>query len=548
VHLGRRLQPGQQQTRGVVSGLGHTFAEEHCLTGACLGGQQKRLAHPTRCAPSNTTSAVPKTAGPAESILEKAASVVLRRAGTVVGRVTEKEILAACFADAKQGNGNIVLIRGEAGIGKSSLAYAFTQTVDPSEAVVVYGQCHETLGSPPFWPWLQVLKSLQSSEQSAQVTSTNIFESLASAAPQATSGSHSTFSRDAGTEQFLLFSQIDSVVAQYASLRPLILVLDDLHWADRSSLLLLTHVCRKLSERPIQIVGTYRELEITRKHPLFESLGEINRQTTLRRIALKGLSEEDVSGYVQSVVKQPLPAVVLRSLYEKTEGNPLFMSEVTRLLLHETQQPTNDKFVIEIPNGIQEAIGQRLNELSDKCNELLGMASVIGRNFNLRELSELLTDTDELKLLHTLEEAVARGIVNELSQGIASFQFCHVLIRDILYAELSLAKKIPLHRKVADSLAQLHASGAEVSLGEIARHYYQALQGGQGEHAVHYAIEAAKHAYRLSAFDEARSYYEIALDVFRVDESRYAIQKPEVLLRIALCLQGAGQFAGEPLR
>ena len=494
-------------------------------------------------ASSSMPTTAPKSASPVESILEKAASTVHRRAGTVVGRVAEKEILASSFADAKQGNGNIVLLRGEAGIGKSSLAHAFTQAIHSSEAMVVYGQCHETLGSPPFWPWLQVLKSLQSSEHADQVPAANIFESLASVTPQATSSSHSTFSRNAGSEQFLLFSQIDSLLAQYASLRPLILVLDDLHWADRSSLLLLTHVCRRLSERSIQIVGTYRELEITRKHPLFESLGEINRQTTLRRIALKGLSEDDVAEYVRSIINQALPPVVLRSLYEKTEGNPLFMTEVTRLLQQETQRPTSGQFVIEIPDGIQEAIGQRLNELSDECNELLGMASVIGRNFSLRELRGLLPDTDELTLLQTLEEAVSRGIVNELSEGIASFQFCHVLIRDILYAELSLARRIVLHRKVADSLAQSHTAGADVSLGEIARHYYQALQGGQGDQAVHYAIAAAEHAMRLSAFDEARGYYEIALDVFSVDESRYATKKPQVLFHIVECLQGAGQPA-----
>ena len=143
-------------------------------------------------------------------------------------------------------------------------------------------------------------------------------------------------------------------------------------------------------------------------------------------------------------------------------------------------------------------------------------------------------------LLETLEEAISRGIIEQRPNTIAEFQFCHVLTRDILYDELSLAKKITLHRKVADALVQLRESDSEDSAGEIARHYYQAIQGGQSDAAVDYAIEAAEYATKLAAYAEAREYYELAMDVFNLDDRRYANRKAEVYYHIAECTHAVG--------
>ncbi len=480
---------------------------------------------------------------PLETALDYVVSPGQRPAALLVGRDKETEILAEAYRDAEAGRGNIVLIRGEPGIGKSCLADCFAQGAKESGALVAHGQCHETLGSPPFWPWLQILKTLQVATDSAQSSSESIFESLAASDSQRRNSPHSTFARDAGSEQFLLFSRIAGLLAQVASQRTLILVIDDLHWADKSSLLLLQHICGRLSGQSILVIGTYRDMEITRKHPLFEALGDINRQALLRRIALRGLSQPDVSGFIEKSVNRPLPSEILHSLYEKTEGNPLFVSEVIRILQQDSPDLPTGQWVLEIPEGIQEAIGRRLNQLSDECNELLCLAAVIGRKFALRVLNDLLPDSDQFSLLQTLEEATGRGIIEDSDHGMAEFRFRHVLFRDILYDELSLAKKILLHGKVAEILVQLRDEGGEYALGEIARHYYQALQSGQGDNAADYAIRAAKHATRLSAFDEAKGYYELALDVFRIDETRYAERKAEIYFSIAHCMHSSGAAA-----
>jgi class 3 adenylate cyclase/DNA-binding CsgD family transcriptional regulator len=484
-------------------------------------------------------SGVKKDENPLEAMLENMASTRQQPPTMLVGRESEKQSLSEAYAEARQGSGNITLIRGEPGIGKSCLASTFAEAVKDDSTWVVYGQCHETLGSPPFWPWLQILRNLQLTDDSLGLSPAAIFGDLAAADKQQNRSS-SLLSSDIGSDQFLLFSKIANVLAQYASQRTLILVIDDLHWADKSSLLLLSHICRRLSQQAMLVIGTYRDIEITRKHPLFESLGDISRQATLRRIALKGLSEQDVSGFIENTVSQTLDPEILKSLYEKTEGNPLFVSEVARILQQENFDRSRGQVAIEIPEGIQEAIGRRLNQLSPQCNELLPIAAVIGRRFSLPVLSQLLPESEQIGLLETLEEAVSRGIIEQRQNTVAEFQFCHVLTRDILYDELSLAKKIILHKKVADALVALRDGDSEVSAGEIARHYYHAIQGGQSDAAVDYAIEAAEHAIKLSAYDEAREYYELAMDVFNLDERRYAKQKTEVLFHIVECVHAVG--------
>jgi len=477
---------------------------------------------------------------PLETMLENMAGAQQQPPMMMVGRESEKESLSRAYDAARQGNGNIVLIRGEPGIGKSCLASTFAEEAKGESTWVVYGQCHETLGSPPFWPWLQILRNLQLADDSLGLSPAAIFEDLAATDKKQQGRSSSLLTSDIGSEQFLLFSKIANVLAQYSTENTLILVIDDMHWADKSSLLLLNHICRRLSQQAILIIGTYRDIEITRKHPLFESLGEISRLANLARIALKGLSEEDVYGFIENTVSETLSPEILRSLYDKTEGNPLFVSEVARILQQERFDPASGPLAIEIPEGIQEAIGRRLNQLSAQCNELLPMAAVIGRKFSLPVLNRMIPESEQLGLLETLEEAANRGVIEQRRNSVAEFEFCHVLTRDILYNELSLARKIRLHKKVADALVQLSDGDTDFSAGEIARHYYHAVQGGHSDDAVDYAIAAAEHSIKLSAYDEAREYFELVMDVFNLDESRYAKRKAEIYYRIAECIHAVG--------
>ncbi|MFT5111223.1 MAG: DNA-binding CsgD family transcriptional regulator, partial [Parasphingorhabdus sp.] len=388
--------------------------------------------------------------------------------------------------------------------------------------------------------WLQILKTLHISANSQELSSANLLESLVTIQVEQQSTGHSTFAMHPGSAQFLLFNRITKVLADFAKSRCVVIVIDDLHWADRSSLLLLTHLCEKLLELSILVVGAYRDMEISRKHPLFQTLGDINRAAKLRRVRLKGLSEEDVSSFITKTTEAEIPAKVLAALYEKTEGNPLFVSEVAGILKQSPVNTTLENLELEIPDGIQEAIGRRLNFLSEDCANLLSCASVVGRRFSIRILKKIIDEFNSVQIFQIIEEASGRGVIRVLDEAAGEFQFSHVLIRDILYGELSLAQKILLHGRVADSLVALQQGGSLQSNGEIARHYYQALQSGQGEQAVQYAVRAAEHAYKLSAYDEAASYYDLALEVLNFDSSLDQKQRAGILLQHSLCRHAAG--------
>jgi len=467
-------------------------------------------------------------------MLDDVVALGQRSAALVVGRAHERAVLRRAFDDAQAKRGNLVLMRGEPGIGKTSLVYAFADEAKAAGALVVHGHCHETLGSPPFWPWLQIFKGLETFAGSEESSSTNIFESVAASQTDWRAGSTSMFANPGGVEQFVLFSRIANCISRFALDRTLVIVLDDLHWADKSSLLLLTHLCERLSEHSIMVVGTYRDHEITRKHPLFLALADIGREATVHRVALKGLSEDEVSAVIERTVNQSLPDMLLKAVYEKTEGNPLFVSEVARILQQDMNSFARGPIVVEIPEGIQEAIGRRLNQLSNSCNDLLSVASVIGRSFSLRALTGVLVERDQIDVLKTLEEAVRAGVVEEHGKD---FRFSHVLIRDILYDELSLVKRLVLHRNVADTLAQLRGEGFDYSLGEIARHYYKATQGGQAHEAVEYAIRAAEHAARYCAHDEAIGYYQLALEALSLDEASHEDKKAATYLALSISMR-----------
>jgi ATP/maltotriose-dependent transcriptional regulator MalT len=429
----------------------------------------------------------------------------------VVGRDKELALLLAALDEARGDAGSIVMIRGDPGIGKSRLAQAFAEHARAAGARVVSGHCHETLGSPPFWPWLQILRELATQHAGENAAATDIVRGLMTGGTAERSGTLSLFTQRGASEQFMLFSRITSHLSALAAECPLVLVLDDLHWADRSSLALLAHLCERVASLPILVLGTYREHEVTRRHPLFSTLADAARRTTLHRIHLDGLTRDEVLRFIGEFSAEPLPGTVLEAIFAKTEGNPLFVTEVMRILEHERSRAVSERFVVEIPDGIRDAIGRRLDQLSGECTDLLGVAAVIGRRFGLAELASIVRASNPLDVLQILDEAVRSRVVE--TEGADRFRFCHVLVRDLLYEELSLVRRITLHKDVGDALAEQHARGVDRSPGEIARHYYHAVQAGQGDKALEFALEAAEQASSYAAHHEAIEFYDLALDV-----------------------------------
>ncbi|MFB3092762.1 MAG: AAA family ATPase, partial [Dehalococcoidia bacterium] len=315
--------------------------------------------------------------------------------------------------------------------------------------------------------------------------------------------------------RFRLFDSITAFLKSASQKQPLVLVLDDLHWADQPSLLLLQVVARELGNSRLLLLGTYRDVELNRQHPLAETLGELTRERLFQRVLLRGLSQQDVGRFIEVAAGVDPPSGLTEAVHTQTEGNPLFVTEVVRLLVQEgelnQESGARDSWTVRIPEGVREVIGRRLNRLSQRCNETLTIASVIGREFELRELAPLVEDVSEDRLLEVLEEALSARVIEELPQVVGRYQFTHALIRETLTEELTLTRRARLHARIGDVLEELYGDEVEGHAAELAYHFVEAVAVIGRSKLVRYSLLAGERALATYAHEEAIAHFERAL-------------------------------------
>ena len=313
-----------------------------------------------------------------------------------------------------------------------------------------------------------------------------------------------------------MFDSIAAFLKTASQRQPLVLVLDDLHWADQPSLMLLQFVARELGGARLLIIGTYRDMELSRQHPLAETLGELTRERLFQRVLLRGLTQEDVGRFIEIAAGVTPPSALVNSVYTQTEGNPLFVTEVVRLLVQEGELSAEkvqetDSWTIRIPEGVREVIGRRLNRLSQRCNEALTVASILGREFTIAQLRPLVEEVTEDQLFEVLEEALAARVIEELPQSVGRYQFTHALIQETLTAELSLTRRVRLHARIAQALEDLYGDDAESHAAELAHHFAQAEAMTGADKLVRYSLLAGERALGIYAHEDAFEYFQRAL-------------------------------------
>ena len=316
--------------------------------------------------------------------------------------------------------------------------------------------------------------------------------------------------------RFRLFDSITTFLKSAGRRQPLVLILDDLHWSDKASLLLLEFVAAELAGSRLLVIGTYRDMEVSRQHPLSQTLGQLTRQELFQRVLLRGLAQEDVGRFIEMVAGIKPPHDLVATVYRQTEGNPLFVTEVVRLLVQEgelTREKTKDSgtWSVRIPEGVREVIGRRLDRLSERCNQTLTIAAVIGRQFSLKQLDRLIEDMSGDRLLEVLEEALAARVIEELPRTLGHYQFTHALIQETLSDELSTTRRIQLHARIGKALEDLYGSDVEAHAAELAHHYSEALTVTGGDKLVRYSLLAGERALAAHAYEEAAGYFERAL-------------------------------------
>jgi predicted ATPase len=297
------------------------------------------------------------------------------------------ERLRRGFDEAFSGRGSLLMLVGQPGIGKTRTTQEMETYARMRGAQALCGRSHESGGAPAFWPWVQIGRAYGAVTDAAQVQSDigsqgpellRLFPELKQLIPDIGDPMPMT---DPQSAQFRMFDAYVTFIRAASSRMPLVLILDDLHWADKPTLLLLQHLAREVSSMRVLLVGTYRDTDLSRTHPLSESLATLNREPGFQRLNLRGLSQEEVGEYVRVTAGVTPSRRLLEKLYEETEGNPFFLQEVVALL---TQEGTLTKDTLEdiaIPDGVKEALGRRLDLLSPEANEPLTLAAVMGRDF-----------------------------------------------------------------------------------------------------------------------------------------------------------------------
>ena len=440
-----------------------------------------------------------------------------------IGRQLELAVLTAALDDALSGRGQMVMLAGEPGIGKTRLAQELATHAESLGVRVLWGWCYEGEGAPPYWPWVQPMRSYVQGHDAAQLRSeagpgavdiAEIVPELQEKLPDLPSQPP----LNPVQARFRLFDSLTTFLKNAAQFQPIMLVLEDLHWADRSSLLLLEFLAREIETSPLLLVGTYRDVEVTGRHPLSQTLGSLVRSQHFRRVQLEGLTQPEVGEFVEAIAGINLPGDAVEVVHRRTEGNPLFVGEVVRLVSPE-QMADIRAWTDTIPAGVRDIIGRRLNQLSEDCNQVLRTASVIGREFDFKLLNLLSRDIDEERLLEVLDEALAARAVEEVQHVAGRHQFAHALIQETLAEELSANRKVRLHARIAETLEELYGENVEVHAAELAHHFAQAEAVVGSEKLAYYSMLAGERALGNYAWEDAQAYFQRALIVKQVPVS-----------------------------
>ena len=427
--------------------------------------------------------------------------------GAFVGHQREMAELRATLEDARSGQGRLVMLVGEPGIGKTRTAQELASHAEALGVQVLWGRCFEEEGAPPYWPWVQPIRSYVQTQSQSQLEMemgpgaadiAEIVRELREKLPNL----ETPPALEPEQARFRLFTSITSFLKNAAMSQPLVLVLDDLHWADRSSLLLLEFLAREIQSSRLLVLGTYRDVEVSRRHPLSETLGSLIREQRFLRVQLPGLTEPEIAQLIQKAAAGNPPPGLSATIHQRTEGNPLFVTEIIAMLTREGLGEGQD-YLTSIPEGVRDAIGRRLNRLSEGCNRVLTTASVVGREFDFRLLGALMDEFTEAQLLGLVEEALEAHVIEEVSAGEEGYQFSHALIQETLSAESSTSRKVRLHARIAEALEEIYGPNAVSRAGELAYHYFEAETILGSEMLVYYARLAGEQALAAHAYAEA---------------------------------------------
>jgi class 3 adenylate cyclase/tetratricopeptide (TPR) repeat protein len=452
-----------------------------------------------------------------------------------VGRAQEFAELVAGIDGALESQGRLLMISGEPGVGKTRLARQAVAYAEQKGARALSGRCWEHGGAPPYWPWVQALRRLIAEAEPATLSGwlgTDAAE-IAQIAPQVRErigGLPEPPSAELAQPEkarFRLFDSVASFVRRAAESQPLLIILDDLHAADPTSLMLLVAVSRQIRTMRATIVGSYREVEVKHLPELATLITEAEREGLV--LPLRGLGEKHISEFVERTWGVRASSSVVHSLRDTTAGNPFFLHEVLRQMAADGQLAADapgGSVLLNIPRGVSEFIKRLMQPLPDDVRQMLDVAAVLGREFPLNALAAAIGEPRDA-IVNGLDRAVSLELISETRTGSGRYAFRHALIREALYDALPAARRRSLHRAVGEAIRALNAE--HPPFAEVAYHYCRAASPNDAELAADYSRQAARMAERQLAYEEAAQHLRNAIDALALKPGGDEPMKAELL-------------------
>jgi class 3 adenylate cyclase len=473
----------------------------------------------------------------------------------LAGRADELSVLVEAWKDGAEGHRRVVLVSGEPGIGKTRLATEAARFARHQGGFVLAGRCDEEL-ELPFQPFAEAVRFQVALGDDVPVDwfGPGVGE-LARLVPEVADrvpGTVVPARGDPDADRARLFEAVTTWLRTIAASVPVLLVLDDLHWADRPTLLLLRHLVHETPHDRLCMVGTYRSTDLDRTHPLAAMLADFRREASVTRVALDGLTADGVAELLERAAGHDLDDAgveLARAVHAETGGNPFFVGEIVRHLVESgalvvrdgrwTSDLTLDD--IGLPEGVREVVGRRISHLDEGTQKLLAVAAVIGHEFPLPVLIAV-AGVDEDAALDMLDSAQSAGLVDEI--GLDRYRFGHALVRATLLDELTTTRRVRTHRRIGEEIERIHAGDLDPVVPELAYHFGEAA-AAETDKAVHYAIRAGELAYASSATEDAVRWYELALDHLEPDAASVEV-RIEVLTRLGQSewISGSGDARG----
>ncbi len=438
----------------------------------------------------------------------------------VVGREAELRVVERALADAADGRGRLVLVAGEPGIGKTRLAEEAARRARAAGVTVAWGRSDPDAGAPAFWPWIQLFRELVA-DPTAEPLRTALAPHAADLAPllpELADGPQQPAAPvlDPEASHFRLYRAATRALVGLATDRRLLLVLDDLQWADAASHRLLTHLAAPLPDAPIVVVATYRDRTPDGGELLDDTLAALARTGPLERLALPGLDRQDVARLVTAHFGTGPDTGLAELLRGHTGGNPFFLIEVLRLLGAHGWPGRSDGdaaslLTAQVPAGVRDVLRRRLSRLPDQTRTLLLVAAVVGEEFD-QDVVRAVSGVDEDVVLDAVELAMLSGLVVEDPETVGRFRFAHGLVREAVYGEVSRARRARLHARVARALLDRPGDDTGHAL-QVAHHWWLAAPAVGAEQAVPHVMAAAERCLQALAHEDAERQLRRSLDL-----------------------------------